>query len=77
MDEFLAELARLDQLAAAQNNYHKTLALLRALKAGVIALSEVRLTPDGWQVASLLARPVAMAEAAAEPVIQEAVPVSP
>lgn len=79
MDELLAELTRCDQLAAAHNNYAKTLALLRALKAGTVDLDRVTLTADGWQVAQLLAPAVAAVAVASEPTSDtEAVsPVSP
>lgn len=66
VDELLAELQRLDLLAAAQNNYQKTLALLRALKAGTIELDRVQLTPDGWQVAAVIQPAIDAATAATE-----------
>ena len=49
MEELLRELALLDGKA----NYEKSLALLRALKAGRVRLEEVTLTLDGWQVAAV------------------------
>jgi hypothetical protein len=67
VDELLAEINRIHELAAAQANYNKTLALLRALKAGTVALDRVRLTPDGWQVAALLAPAVEAVADVSEP----------
>lgn len=53
VDELLKELDDLNALAQVRNNYSKTLALLRALKAGKVSLEDVRLTADGWQVGAV------------------------
>lgn len=50
MDELLKELETINALASVRADYTKTLALLRALKAGAVALDQVRMTADGWQV---------------------------
>jgi hypothetical protein len=50
VDELLRELETINALAAVRADYTKTLALLRALKAGAVALDQVRMTSDGWQV---------------------------
>lgn len=57
MDELLKELATLNELSTARNDYHKTLALLRALKAGTVTLENVTLTEGGWQVAAVPPEP--------------------
>ena len=69
MDELLNELATLDQLAAARNNYAKSLALIRALKLGTVGLDNVTLTADGWQVSAV----ASVAPAAVAPVASEQV----
>ena len=53
MNDFLNELATLDQLATARNDFAKSLALVRALKSGAVKLDDVTLTADGWQVAAV------------------------
>lgn len=50
MDELLKTLEAMNALANAELNYKKTVALLRALKAGQVMLDQVTLTDDGWQV---------------------------
>jgi len=67
MDQLLAEINRIHELAVAQANYGKTLALLRALKAGAVGLESVALTPDGWTVTKLLDPAIAAVAAASEP----------
>lgn len=57
MDELLRELARLNELNNVRNDYAKTLALLRALKAGTVTLDNVTMTDDGWQVAPVIEEP--------------------
>lgn len=54
MDELILELNRLNELAAAQNNYAKSLALLRALKAGTVLLDNVVMVVDGWSVVAIV-----------------------
>lgn len=53
MDELLRELSRLNELNAVRNDYAKTLALLRALKAGTVTLDSVTMTDDGWRAAAI------------------------
>ncbi len=55
MDELMQELNAL----TLNCSYQKTLALLRALKAGTLSLDNVTMTADGWTVAEV--------EAPAEP----------
>ncbi len=52
MDELLQDLAGIDVASSIRNDYLKTLALLRALKAGRVSLDDVTMTADGWQVAT-------------------------
>lgn len=54
MDELLKNLAEIDALMAAKSDFQKSLALLRALKAGAISLDNVLLTPTGWTVVAQL-----------------------
>lgn len=53
MDGLLRELNEINRLHQLQADYAKTLALLRALKAGAVTLDNVTLTSDGWQVAEI------------------------
>jgi len=50
MDELLRELEQINAMAQAKADYAKTLALLRAMKAGSVRLSDVDLIADGWTV---------------------------
>lgn len=50
MDDFLKELEELNATSALRNDYMKTLALLRALKAGKVSLEQVTVTSDGWHI---------------------------
>lgn len=52
MDELLQELAEIDAVSRLRADYFKSLALLRALKAGRVTLDQVTMTADGWQVAA-------------------------
>ena len=52
MEELLKELAGIDARMRLAADYQKTLALLRALKAGTVDLAYVELLPDGWRVAA-------------------------
>ncbi len=51
MHELLAELSRIQEAHNGAANYEKTLALLRALKAGTVTLDQVTLAEGGWNVA--------------------------
>ena len=53
MDDFLKELEELNATSMLRNDYAKTLALLRALKAGKVSLEQVTMTADGWQVSAV------------------------
>ncbi len=57
MDELLVELANIDAESQVRNDYQKTLALLRALKAGTVSLDNVTMTGDGWTVAEVIVEP--------------------
>ncbi len=59
MDDLLKELEGMNALAAARNDFAKSLALLRALKAGTVLLDQVTVTADGWQVAASAVQSVA------------------
>ena len=50
MDRFLKELKDMDALASTNLNYGKTLALLRAMKAGEVDIDQVTMLDDGWQI---------------------------
>lgn len=51
MDELLRQLADIDAVSTLRCDYTKTLALLRALKAGSVSLDDVTLLADGgWTV---------------------------
>lgn len=67
MDELLRELASIDAASVLRNDYHKTLALLRALKAGTITLDNVTMTATGWNVAAVAPPEPPAGEPAAEP----------
>lgn len=66
MDKLLAELATIDADSQVRRDYRKTLALLRALKAGTVSLDNVTMTDDGWTVAEV-EPPAEPAEASTEP----------
>lgn len=53
MDNLMRELNEIQAATALQCNYSKTLALLRALKAGAVSLDNVTMTNDGWTVAEV------------------------
>ena len=57
MDDFLKELEELNATSALRNDYTKTLALLRAMKAGKVSLEQVTMTADGWQVSTAVEVP--------------------
>ena len=57
MDSLLQELANIEAAAQLQSDYRKTLALLRALKAGSVSLDNVTMTSDGWTVAAIAPPP--------------------
>ena len=68
MDELLRELAVIEANSPILCNYNKTLALLRALKAGTVSLDNVTMIADGWTVAEVVVEPpVEPIEDAAEP----------
>ena len=50
MDEFTRQLTEIHARNMLANDYQKTLALLRALKAGTISIERINLTADGWQI---------------------------
>ena len=62
VDDFLKELEELNATSMLRNDYTKTLALLRALKAGKVSLEQVTMTADGWQVSA-----IQLADDASEP----------
>ncbi len=77
MDELLQELAVIEADSQTLCNYTKTLALLRALKAGTISLDNVTMTGDGWTVAEVIVEPPAEpAEDVADP-LENAVAAEP
>lgn len=49
----MRELGEIQSVADARRDYAKTLALLRALKAGTISLENVTMTADGWALAEI------------------------
>lgn len=50
MEDLLRELAEINAASQVRSDYLKTLALLRALKAGRLAIGDVELLPDGWRL---------------------------
>lgn len=66
MDEFLQELNAIQNASDLSREHRKTLALLRALKAGTVSLDNVTISGDTWNVAEVEPEP-APAEAATEP----------
>jgi len=66
MDELLRELAEIQATAQVRSDYAKTLALLRALKAGEITLDNVTMTADGWSVAAVELKVASTEESQAE-----------
>jgi hypothetical protein len=52
MEKLLKELADIQSTLQARMDYAKTLALLRALKAGIVTLDNVTLIADGWSIAA-------------------------
>jgi hypothetical protein len=70
VDDLLQELNEIHAAADLRCNYDKTLALLRALKAGSVTLDNVTMTDNGWSVAAAESVPVpaeASTELPAEP----------
>jgi hypothetical protein len=65
VDELTQELNAIQTASNLSCNYQKTLALLRALKAGTVSLDNVTMSGDGWTVAEVEPEPVP-AEAATE-----------
>jgi hypothetical protein len=64
----MQELSAIEAASNISCNYRKTLALLRALKAGTVSLDNVTMTDDGWTVAEVIVEPPAEpAEDAADP----------
>lgn len=55
MDELLQDLQAIQDLNNARVDFQKSLALLRALKAGNVCLDQVALAGDGWQLVPLAA----------------------
>ena len=50
MDELLREINEINAVANLRADYSKTMALLRALKAGKVSLEDVVLDGNGWSV---------------------------
>ena len=48
--DLIQTLGGIDARHLAQANYEKTLVLLWALKEGAVAIADVHLSPDGWQI---------------------------
>jgi len=57
MDSLLQDLAEIQASTAMRCDYLKSLALLRALKAGTVSLDNVTMTSDGWTVAAIAPPP--------------------
>jgi len=74
MDSLLQELAAIDAATATRTDYLKSLALLRALKAGTVSLDNVTMTATGWTVAAVAPEAPAVDPA---PAIDVAPPVKP
>ncbi len=53
MDDLMRELNEIQNASNLSCDYRKTLALLRALKAGTVSLDNVTMTADGWTVAEV------------------------
>lgn len=51
MDELMQDLNQIQAASELRCDYLKTLALLRALKAGSVTLDNVTMTENGWTVA--------------------------
>jgi hypothetical protein len=51
VDDLMRELNEIQTASVLRCDYDKTLALLRALKAGSVSLDNVTMTADGWTVA--------------------------
>lgn len=49
----MQELNAIQNASTLSCDYRKTLALLRALKAGTVSLDNVTMTDDGWTVAEV------------------------
>ena len=62
----MQELSAIQNASTLSCDYRKTLALLRALKAGTVSLDNVTMVDDGWTVAEV-EPPAEPAEDAAEP----------
>ena len=62
MEELMRELNDIQGAANVSRDYQKTLALLRALKAGTVSLDNVTMTGDGWTVADIVVEPPAEPE---------------
>jgi len=60
----MQELNAIQNASTLSCDYRKTIALLRALKAGTVSLDNVTLTEDGWTVAEGDLPGVAVADAA-------------
>ena len=72
MEALLQELKQIDAQAALQADYQKTLALLRAIKAGDISLDNVTMTDNGWTVEDRLPPPEPAEDITAEPPTEKA-----
>jgi hypothetical protein len=70
VDELTQELNAIQIASNLSCNYQKTLALLRALKAGTVSLDNVTMVADGWTVGEV-EPPVEPVEDAVEPPVQD------
>jgi hypothetical protein len=57
MNELLQELELIQAVQQLRSDYFKSLALLRALKAGKVHLHQITLTADGWQLLAVQPAP--------------------
>ena len=55
----MQELNAIQNASTLSCDYRKTLALLRALKAGTVSLDNVTMTGDGWTAAEVIVEPPA------------------
>lgn len=67
MEPLVRELESIHARNMKANDYEKTLALLRALKAGTVTLDNVTMTADGWQLVEVPAQPPQPEEPDIEP----------
>ena len=63
----MQELNAIQNASALGCDYRKTIALLRALKAGTLSLDAVTMTDDGWKMTEAEPPGVAVADTAEPP----------